>query len=499
MCSGAKSNRRCIFDGYNEVVCNFTGDELGRAVDAIIKVRKQTHNNGNRERHSFFFSQKKADYIVLSCLTLNRTTFENDSIALDWYKGQLPLTELSFAWIPIRYIEPNAFDLMPLHSLVLLRIFNLVHVVDYKQPHILVGLRMVKELRIHEQPNPNAEYAMNFLWSMNLELKRFDHTGHILSHGSLTNLFGFTPLRVLVSEIDCSNAKGNTNFITARNFTALLIIKRLMINNCHLEHIAHGTFDAMSKTLLVLGLSGNRWLHLDLLVFRRFLDHIPTTWTMSESKTLIISDWLNSIGVECTDEFYRLQNMTALSLNRKNFWNFRCFTNSSLRPFGPINEHGYQFVHRDRWFAKPRTYKFPKFHIKLQISTQQLVVTPTILDWPYRVLLWRIMPLTRKPYCPRTINDERPIDCRYCQNGTTNIPISHIDDHFLLACVILVPSAWKQAIPFHCIAIMRRPAIDGTFPIEMILLIFAICMLSLMIWSLIFVSTRELHGKQKAQ
>lgn len=447
--------------------------------------------------------QKHAVFRTLTWLSLSNASLPNNTIRKNWYTGRKPLKYLFFILVPICCIQSEAFDEGAFQSLTILKFLqNPIHIVNSDQRNTLIGLKLLNELYIIEDTNPTV-FPVDFLLPARLELKRFEHNGHLLSHASLTNLFGQKPMRLLHIEIYCNGIAGQTNFIAAENFTGLKLIQILSINACALESIRRGTFDKIGKTLMRLYLGDNRMTHIDSEVFWPFLDALPAIWTYMKGRCFI---FINAMCDKASMKtMMHLDNMTRISFKHSDDQDIKCWstTADAMETHDDDNDDdslSYQSLdYRVNKWVKPQFfYKIPKFQLHFRPDSHELVVVPAT-ETPYRVLIRRIdrtLERDQQPRCPITIEDDSDpqIQCWSSRVRAAVIPIV-CEGCIVSACLILVPSAWKQAIPLHCVTI-HRPAQNNQllWGIELgIVAIFGICSLSAMIWTLIGISSYKYH------
>lgn len=379
-------------------------------------------------------------------LTFNHTKFPNDTIHRQWYNGKKPVRNLHFLYIPIRSIDVDAFNAEAFRGLRLLKIFgNPLYIKDYAPlnvPHQLLQFDILEASNPHSFPENYLQAAQN--------LHHFRHDGHTLNRGSLTNLFGLGPLKLLTLQIDCYGQIGNTNFITADNFTALHTLMSLAVRECAIEHIDRGTFDALSKTMMVLNLAGNRFAIIDLMVFSMFLE-VATIRGRIDSKALILTQC-----AVCSDEFYQLQNMTLIS--------FGALSDSILTCRRMPEKHSdqtawqyYQSLNSSRWAFRPKLYRFVRFQIKFDMKIGHLIVMPA-MNVSYRVVIWHMQQEETIPkhFCPNR-DGHGLVQYWRIDKRSASIPIVHANSNsIVLACVIMIPSAVKHVIPLQCVAIPAR-------------------------------------------
>lgn len=354
-----------------------------------------------------------------------------------WYPGVRQLRILAISHTRIHRIAANAFNSTAFHRLQELRIVeNALHIVQYRAS-MLIGLHMLNCLEIREQQNLHG-FPPNWLAPLQIELKRFEYEQMHFKHLALTNLFGHERLRLKIIHVACVNATDNTtNFLSARNFTALALIEDLTLRHCSIDYIERGTFDAMATTLNWLTLHGIRVKRIDVEVFRRFLD----ASSPGDYKILTLTP------IECAEAFYQLRNLTLISFGHcGNRSRLTCVGQSSGE--NPTTSPLQQVIHSAKWLLKPDYFRFPKFTLKYNAANATLTVQQPSNE-PYRLMIW-CNGGKRKPDCL----------CHRRRNRTESFSITFFDHaEFISACVILVPSTFRRSIPLHCITI-RQPPVD---------------------------------------
>lgn len=368
-----------------------------------------------------------------------------------WYPGRYSLNLLTIFRTAISVIEANAFDSLAFRKLHTLRILmNVMHIQTYR-PEMLSGLHYLHQLIIYEASNPTA-FPVNFLAKIRMHLNHFAHFGFVLNSQSLTNLFGHQRLRIEMLDIDCNGVVGNTDFLARANFSALLLVKDLSVKDCGVEYIEPGTFDGMLRTLRYLHLVHNPFKRLDANAFTTYLD-VPGPVILHISS--------KEHPIECSMEFYELRNMSVISIGQ-GIGRTLAFCVGSLRSeanWQPLRQR--QSVHGARWHLDSIFYRFPKFILKFDASHGREVMVRQPINEPYRLLIWHIkraMAQGEKPYCPVMTDIYH---CHRRHNRTETFALADDAVEFTIACVILMPSAYKKAIPLHCITIRHLPTTHG--------------------------------------
>lgn len=443
--------------------------------------------------------QEHRAYLSSPSLVLWEINFPNGAVRANWYAGRCSLAKLIFQSVSIRWIEPNAFASEAFYNLGSFQIFdNTIHVQEYN-PEILKAFRILSEFVIFEYSNPNG-FPRNFLSPVRRSLDRFFYRGLILNHEKLSNLFGGERLRLTFVSIDCGETEGNTDFIAAENFTGLIYVRVFHLFGCGLQFIRPGTFDVMTDTLMTLGFCRNHLLKIDFNVFRKFLDVIPETWSLQNRKFIIITS--TKFPLECSDEFYKLRNMTFINLALLMEEYMICVDNQSIVANGQHKQQ--QILHGDRWNVKSsHIIAFPKFTIRFNETTRDLIVAQMNAE-PFRLFIWEIgfdgfLSLV-KPYCPNRDTIHGSVDCRRLQNRTEVVKMLSPtgQSELMAACVIMVPSGWKKSVPLHC-AIIRMPLEKkyDVFSSEQLLVFFGVCGLhSAIVFLLTWIIAKKIWRKK---
>lgn len=379
------------------------------------------------------------------------------------------MRRLTFRTIGICCIETAAFDMPSFHQLEILSIFrNSIYIIDC-QPDVFRGLTYMDHLRITEESN-RVGFPADFLGPVRKILKQFYYVGLVLNHQSLTNLFGGERMRLLATYVHCGRDRGNTNFIDADNFTALVMVTEFAMHDCGLEFIMPGTFDELYDTLHTLLLLETRLLQFDIELFRKFFDVVPWTCSKVLSKHIHLGD--RDLMIRCSDDYYAWRNWSAINgIDSQT----RCIgdATSAVSAVGRQTKQYVKYAQRFTHTAHPR-YAFPKFIIHYD-ATDGIVIVTQMNDEPFRILFWSMKAQgTRGLRCPHDQEDREHVRCWRWQNETApNLSESMIfyKPDAIIVCVILEPSLRKQAIPLQC-ATIRLPIHDATFaPIQWLVLI----------------------------
>lgn len=385
---------------------------------------------------------------------------ENNTIHKNWYSGERALESLLFKFVPIRYIEPDAFASSAFWVLKLLSIENTISVIDYR-PEIFRGLRIVDDL-ILTGTITRPSYSSDFLVHVRKVLKFFHCGNLVLNHQSLTNLFGGQRMRLPYVSVDCSDEPGNTNFLAADNFSALAMVEYIDIYYCNFEYIEPGTFDVMTDTLRWITIVGGRLLRINFELFRKMFDVVP--WSLENHYYKKVTIEFDSIL--CENEYDKIRNMSTI--NGIGVF-FKC--NDSTNQLVNV---GQQYIRNAQRFTEEEKLHeiiaFPKFMIHYDTKMGNIIVTQVNSD-PFRMLFWNTKSIGQRAPPGGRCTQQMQIDarCWRWKNVTTSsIPRSMVFSKLdvLIACVILKPSIKKQAIPLHC-ATIRLPEYDAIFsPIQ---------------------------------
>lgn len=402
----------------------------------------------------------------------------NRILSARWYSGELyRITHLIFGFTGIQTIEASAFNLSAFAYLVELTIYNTLHIIDYHM-EMFAGLLRLDGLIIEELTAAKANPPANYLHSLD-SLKFFSYEGDVGHEPVLNHLFGGPTLSKMQSVAIKCMGKSHLRQIAKANFTGLITVHLIMLNECGIETIAAGAFDQIAKTLTTIILVGNPLLTFDLATFRFFLD----TWnvyTLERPKMFTLS-YQNFMPIECTMDFYRLRNATMIAFHfgRLNFMAMYCKNDIN----GKAHE-GQQHIHPARWHLNHSgivEYTFPEFKLNFHAANRSLMIVQHEAD-DYRLFIWTISERTssereRNAFHPR-------VQCRRSNQTIESVVVPTFGDgsNLIAACIIHI-SYRKQSLPLHCrtIRIVDAEATLNVMQAGIFLLIDVILMIVVMI------------------
>lgn len=393
-------------------------------------------------------------------LHIGKTTFPNETIPFGWYNGEYLIASLSFDWIAIRIIEANAFDATGLQQLLALSIHNLLHVIEW---HMMAfdGLKFLAEMLLYETHESTMILPEHFLEPLRVRLRYFAYSGDSGDGPVLTNLFGHSNfLNLQFIDFHCWIHSMRT--IAAANFTGLPVIESLTFTRCGIETIEAGAFDQITATLLRLRLHDNLFIATSFTALRPFLDRLPSNIGHYPKYLQLYSP--DEVPNYCSVEFYRMRNMTIISLQYYTDSMLYLYCMNDLHELGPIGRQQ-QIVHPERWHLPHKAvykYAFRRFHMRLMAANRTLMIIQSNVD-NYRVVIWNIEQRTarHRHFQPFYTWIRTNVECQR-RNRTIElipIPLMANDQNLIAACVIHI-SMKKQSVPLHCVTIQLMRVLD---------------------------------------
>lgn len=380
-------------------------------------------------------------------LNVTLTNLPNQTLIADWYNGHRLISYLYFKWIAIAAIEADAFNKPAFGQLITMKIYNLIHIVDYHM-NMFNGLRKMAKCHIYEQTESIRPMPKNILHQLNERLSHFEYEGDIGDAPVLTNLFGGTKLQALETIVlDCCG-KSKLRSLAAENFSGLPAIIELNLASCGIESIAIDTFDQIADTLLIMHFAGNQMLDLTLEPFRPFLDRWPGH-VRNLSKYLVLR-FLDESSFDCSMDFYRLRNATMASFRYDlPAWQYLSCKND-------IHDHQQQTViHPQRWHlkhAEVQKYALRKFDLRFNADNRSLTIRQGDSS-SYRLFIWSINIKTSmgKRKCPSPPRTKTNAICLRYNKTVEFIAVSKFaDGNDLIAVCVIHMSMRKQSVPLHC-------------------------------------------------
>lgn len=353
-----------------------------------------------------------------------------------------------FDAIHITAIEAGAFNKRAFQQLRTLKIYNLVHIIEYHE-EMFDGLWEVLRLQIQELTPARWQPPVDLLRPFNEYMEFFFYEGDIGDAPVLTDLFGRSKLLSLHTIL--MNCFGWSRFGTmaANNFTGLPAIREINLVNCGIVSIEIGAFDEIAKTLIALHFIANPLLQLSLDHFRYYLDKWPAYGRHVPKHLLLF--YPGDLPYQCSLEFYRIRNMTMISFHYAANNMKKLYCENDIHLANVSAQPPQQLVHPKRWHLNHsliHEYVFRKFQLRFDAINRTMFVSQFDSD-DYRLFVWPInrKTLIGKRKCPLAADAK----CQRRRKPIETIAGTELrnDSGLIAACVIHI-SMRKESVPMHC-------------------------------------------------
>lgn len=376
-----------------------------------------------------------------------------------WYNGVENIHRLNIISPSLKIIETDAFNWPAFEELETLSIAA-ESPVEYR--NITKGLNRVASLRL--EATYSGGRVGHILLSLRKTLVQFHYSCKFGSTkiANLNVLFGNVKMSKL-KNLDLvyleRSEESNGAVLAKRDFTGLVALRELHLVRCGIVAIDDGTFDFIGETLRCIDLSGNRLTTLTADLFLTFLD--------SDANSFHVRKWLSLMEnpLHCNYEFYKLRNMTFVSLDFifGNQYSMQCDQSVPAENILMVNRpDDLQLIHADRWHLKyidNDVYAYPNFQLKYDVKTVTLTIKHSQTG-QFRLLIMGQNSKHNKLYrkCPSRWIILSAVNCVIHKNATDNIQLAEylIRNELTTFCVIYI-SVNRRVWPLHCATIRQPP------------------------------------------
>lgn len=403
-----------------------------------------------------YFQQYDGDFTFIA-LVFKEAAFPNATLTGHWYTGQQPMDALEFHYCDLHIIHSDAFELEVFHRLVRIKFLGL----DQLEIQFQYGQYLhLRQLQFYYSTIENM--AMHFLEPLHRFLSVFYITlfppditfKHLLGNAQLMKLeqlsiFGVT------STI--------TRSLHRSNFTKLICIQLLQLQDCNIDTIHPETFDFIGDTLYFLDLTSNKLTTVDPLWFQKFLDTNCGFYKMLQ---------YNFNPVQCNCNFYALQNLTIYLRTYTSVHNAisQALRATCLESDQMAECDNLQTLSRDKLFLTNESvipqYAYPKVNLRLR---SDILYAFTTFKMKFRLLILSHERIENrkqtKCVSPAWIRDS--IKCLLVPGDKKAIRmVPYLRKSYLTTTFAILTHPEKQVWPLHIQTIRHRvPSNGDTFPI----------------------------------
>lgn len=381
---------------------------------------------------------------------------------VNWYSGRYAINDLTLWTCDLRIIiKANVFD-MAQFSRTLNRL-TIHHMVIQYELGMLKGLHRLLKLSIFRTKLVDIDDYL--LQPVCRSLHIFFYYGRVTNF-TLNTIFGkvkllnLTDVRILGKDL-----KRQARIVLGpQNFSSLVAIESLSLNQCGIESILEKTFDLISETLIWFSLSSNMIKKVAVALFVTFLDRKVSDMNYAYTRTKGLQMGNNII--ECDCDIYELTHLLFVSFQympKKAFYDVLLCGPSVSNETQLLNHYkcpNIQEIHNNRLCrTNPQlpSYSYTRFEMTFNNKTETILIK-TAASQRYR--LWMInhnsVVAKNGDRCPNATWLNSSTRCFLLKHGTHTFPASgyiHKSD-FTTFCIIYLMEN-KSSWPVHCLTVLR--------------------------------------------